>query len=93
MRGRGRTFKVSTRHDNRQHRPADLVDREFGGRPDPPVGGRSRLVKTHSGSVYAAFIIDVYSGMVVGCQFSKSLHSQLAIDALEMAVWNRTRAG
>ena len=50
-------------------------------------------VKTHAGWVYAAFIIDVFSRMVVGWQISKSLRSDLAIDALEMAVWNRTRAG
>jgi putative transposase len=39
-----------------------------------------------------AFIIDVYSRMVVGWQASRSLRSDLAIDALEMAVWNRRRA-
>ena len=43
--------------------------------------------------MYAAFIIDVYSRMVVGWQISNSLRADLAIDALEMAVWNRTRAG
>ena len=50
-------------------------------------------VKTHAGWVYAAFIIDVFSRMVVGWQISESLRSDLAIDALEMAVWNRTRDG
>ena len=40
-----------------------------------------------------AFIIDVYSRMIVGWQASRSLRSDLAIDALEMAVWNRQRAG
>jgi transposase InsO family protein len=39
------------------------------------------------------FVIDVFSRMVVGWQISKSLRSALAIDALEMAIWNRTRAG
>ena len=43
--------------------------------------------------MYVAFIIDVYSRMVVGWQASRSLRSDLAIDALEMAVWNRQRAG
>jgi putative transposase len=37
--------------------------------------------------------IDVFSRMVVGWQISQSLRSDLAIEALEMAVWNRTRAG
>jgi putative transposase len=57
------------------------------------VGRRPDLRKTHSGWVYVAFIIDVYSRMVVGWQASRSLRSDLAIDALEMAVWNRQRAG
>jgi len=50
-------------------------------------------VKTHVGWVYAAFIIDVFSRMIVGWQLSNSLRSDLAIDALEMAIWNRTRQG
>jgi hypothetical protein len=57
-------------------------------RPDPYT-----YVRTHAGWVYAAFIIDVFSRIVVGWQISESLRSDLAIDALEMAVWNRTRAG
>ena len=91
---RGKAYKVTTRHDDRQHRPADLVDREL----QAPAPNRLWVadltyVKTHAGWVYAAFIIDVYSRMVVGWQISNSLRSDLAIDALEMAIWNRTRAG
>ena len=48
-------------------------------------------VKTSTGWVYVAFIVDVYSRMVVGWQASRSLRSDLAIDALEMAVYNRGR--
>ena len=33
------------------------------------------------------------SRMVVGWQISNSLRSDLAIDALEMDIWNRTRDG
>jgi transposase InsO family protein len=43
-------------------------------------------VKTHSGWVYLAFIIDVFSRFIVGWQISTSLRSDLAIDALEMAI-------
>jgi putative transposase len=58
------------------------------------VGGRPHLREDALGGwVYAAFIIDVFSRMVVGWQISQSLRSDLAIEALEMAVWNRTRAG
>jgi len=91
---RGRAFKVTTRHDDRQHRPDDLVKRSFSASaPNRLWVADLTYVKTHAGWVYAAFIIDVYSRMVVGWQISNSLRSDLAIDALEMAVWNRTRAG
>jgi putative transposase len=91
---RGKAFKVTTRFDERQHRPADLVDRNFSAdEPNRLWVADLTYVKTHSGWVYAAFIIDVFSRMVVGWQISESLRSDLAIDALEMAVWNRTRSG
>ncbi|MGP8160123.1 MAG: IS3 family transposase [Candidatus Dormibacteria bacterium] len=91
---RGRSYKVTTHADERQRRPSDLVKRDFTA-PSPNRLWVADLtyVKTHAGWVYAAFVIDVFSRMVVGWQLSNSLRSDLAIDALEMAVWNRTRAG
>ncbi len=50
-------------------------------------------VRTWSGFVYVAFIIDVFSRMIVGWQAIRSLRSDLAIDALEMAVFNRNVSG
>jgi putative transposase len=47
-------------------------------------------VKTHSGWVYVAFIIDVFTRLIVGWQISTSLRSDLAIDALEMAIYSGT---
>lgn len=91
---RGRAYKVTTRSDERQHRPADLVERNFRApAPNRLWVADLTYVKTHAGWVYAAFIIDVFSRMVVGWQTSVSLRAELAMDALEMAVWNRTRAG
>jgi putative transposase len=91
---RGRAFKITTRSDDRQHRPDDLVDRQF----KAPAPNRLWVadityVRTFDGWVYAAFIIDVFSRTVVGWQISRSLRTDLALDALEMAVWNRTRDG
>ena len=87
---RGRAFKVTTLGDDRLPRPADLVERDF------TAPGPNRLwvadltyVKTHTGWVYVAFVIDVFSRRVVGWQVSTSLRSDLAIDALEMAVYAR----
>jgi putative transposase len=91
---RGRAFKVTTHADDRLHRPADLVARQFhAAGPNQLWVADLTYVKAHSGWVYVAFIIDVYSRMVVGWQASRSLRSGLAIDALQMAVWNRQRAG
>ena len=50
-------------------------------------------VRTWSGFVYVAFITDVYSRMIVGWQASRSLRSDLALDALEQAIWARSGRG
>jgi transposase InsO family protein len=49
--------------------------------------------RTFAGWVYAAFVIDVFSRQVVGWQLSKSLRTDLALDALEMGIWTRQHAG
>ena len=91
---RGKAFTITTVGDDRLDRPADLVARQFRApAPNRLWVADLTYVKTHTGWVYVAFIIDVYSRMVVGWQASRSLRSDLAIDALEMAVWNRQRAG
>jgi len=38
-------------------------------------------------------VIDVYSRSVVGGALWKSLRTDLALDALDMGLWTRTRAG
>jgi putative transposase len=91
---RGKAFTITTRSDDRLQRPADLVERRFRApAPNRLWVADLTYVKTHAGWVYVAFIIDVYSRMIVGWQASRSLRSDLAIDALEMAVFNRQRAG
>lgn len=91
---RGRVWVRTTQGDDRLDRPADLVDRNFrAAEPNRLWVADLTYVKTHSGWVYVAFIVDVFSRMVVGWQASRSLRSDLAIDALEMAVFNRRREG
>jgi putative transposase len=91
---RGRVFIRTTEGDERLDRPADLVERQFRApAPNRLWVADLTYVKTHSGWVYVAFILDVFSRMVVGWQASRSLRSDLAIDALEMAIFNRRRAG
>ena len=91
---RGRVWVRTTVGDDALDRPADLVDRKFtAAAPNRLWVADLTYVKTHSGWVYVAFIVDVFSRMVVGWQASRSLKSDLAIDALEMAVFNRKRQG
>lgn len=72
----------------------DLLDRDF----QAPAPNRVRVAditycRTFAGWVYAAFVIDVYSRRVVGWQLSRSLRTDLALDALEMGLWTRAHAG
>jgi putative transposase len=72
----------------------DLVDRAFTATgPDQLWVADITYCRTFDGWVYAAFVIDVYSRRVVGWQLSRSLHTDLALDALEMGIWSRRRAG
>jgi putative transposase len=87
---RGRQFKLTTITDENQHRPSDLVDRQFVAvAPNRLWVADLTYVKTHRGWVYVAFIIDVFSRAIVGWQASTSLRSDLAIGALEMAIYAR----
>jgi putative transposase len=71
-------------------RPADLVERDFSAAgPNQLWVADLTYVATWSGFVYVAFIIDAFSRFLVGWQASRSLRTDLALDALEMAVWAR----
>jgi putative transposase len=91
IRGVVRGKKVRTTWaDEVSQRPTDLVERRFHATaPNRLWVADLTYVKTHSGWVYVAFVIDVFSRFVVGWQSSRSLHADLALDALEMAIWAR----
>ena len=75
-------------------RPGDLVERQFtASAPDCLWVADITYIRTFTGWVYAAFVTDVFSRRVVGWQLSTSLHTDLALDALEMGIWTRQRAG
>lgn len=46
-------------------------------------------VRTWSGRTYAAFVMDAFSRRILGWQTSTTLRTDLALDALEMALWTR----
>jgi putative transposase len=87
---RGKKSIRTTIADDAVARPTDLVKRQFrAAAPNALWVADLTYVKTHSGWVYVAFIIDVFSRYVVGWQTARSLHTDLALDALEMAYWRR----
>ena len=86
---RGKRWRTTIPADVAE-RPQDLVQRNF----HPPAPNRLWVadltyVRTWSGFAYVAFIIDACSRFIVGWQASKSLRSDLTLDALEMALWAR----
>ena len=95
LHGVGRAKSPRTTHSApREQCPADLIKRHF--EAFAPGGlwvADITYVRTFSGWVYVAFVTDVYSRRIVGWQTSTSLYTDLALDALQMAVWQRKRAG
>jgi putative transposase len=86
---RGKPHKTTT-PDQAATQPADLVERDFSAsRPNQLWVADLTYVPTWSGFVYVAFIIDAFSRFLVGWQASQSLRTDLALDALEMAIWAR----
>jgi transposase InsO family protein len=86
---RGKTRRTTT-PDAAAARPADLVARDFSAtRPNQLWVADLTYVATWSGFVYVAFVIDAFSRFLVGWQASRSLRTDLALDALEMAIWRR----
>lgn len=71
-------------------RPGDLVERRFTATaPNRLWVADLTYVRTWSGFCYVAFVIDAYSRRIVGWQVATSLRTDLALDALEMAIWTR----
>jgi transposase InsO family protein len=90
---RGRAYKVTTVADESLARPSDLVQRDFvATRPNELWVADITYVATWVGFAYVAFVIDVFSRAIVGWRVSRSLRSDLALDALEQALHQRPRS-
>ena len=71
-------------------RPQDLVERTFtASAPNRLWVADLTYVSAWIGFVYVAFVVDAFSRRIVGWRVSASLHAELALDALEMAIWSR----
>jgi transposase InsO family protein len=91
---RGRRFKITTQPDTAAPRPADLVTRYFRAtRPNELWVADLTYVATWRGFAYVAFVIDVFARRIVGWRVSNSLRSDLALDALEQALYDRQLDG
>jgi putative transposase len=88
-RRRGRKHRTTTPGEV-QCRPADLVDRHFqASAPNLLWIADITYVATWSGFAYTSFIFDVFSRRILGWRVSHTLRADLALDALEQAIWTR----
>jgi putative transposase len=87
VRGRRRGTTVPAPADDR---PPDLVERSFAASgPNQLWVADITYVATWSGFAHVAFVSDVFSRMIVGWRVATTLNADLALDALEMAIWAR----
>jgi transposase InsO family protein len=71
-------------------RPLDQVNRNFVvARPNALWVSDLTYVATWRGFVYVAFVIDAFARRIVGWRASNSLRTDLALDALEQALYDR----
>ncbi|SHN35666.1 Transposase InsO and inactivated derivatives [Actinacidiphila paucisporea] len=71
-------------------RPPDLVNRLFTAeRPNQLWLADLTYIRTWSGWVYVAFVLDAYSRRIVGWQAATHMRTDLPLDALEMALWRQ----
>jgi putative transposase len=91
LEGASRRRRFSTTIRDRDRRPApDLVERNF------TAEGRDRLwvadityIPTWSGFLYLAVVLDAWSRRVVGWSMAVHLRTELVLEALNMALWQR----
>ncbi len=87
---RGRRRKHTTRQDPLAIPAPDLVERNFTApAPNRIWTADITYVGTDEGSLYLAFILDVYSRKVVGWSMASHLRSELVAAALQMALRRR----
>ena len=91
LRGVVRGRRIKTTFPSRlAERPLDLVNRDFKvTRPNALWVADLTYVATWRGFVYAAFVIDAFARRIVGWRVSTSLHTDIALDALEQALHDR----
>ncbi|MGP5176811.1 IS3 family transposase [Psychrobacter aquimaris] len=86
-RGKG---KITTKSRDDQKRADDLVNRNFNAyRPNQLWVADFTYIKTLSGWVYTAFIIDVFARAIVGWKVSDRMNTDMVMAALNQAIADR----
>ena len=81
---------VTTNPDTSQPCPDDKVNRLFkADRSNKMWVSDFTYVPTWSGTVYVAFVIDVFARQIVGWRVSTSMTTKFVLDALDQAIWQR----
>jgi putative transposase len=84
-----RKSTITTVRDGARQAP-DLVDRNFtADRPNLLWVADITYIPTWAGFLYLAVVLDVFSRRIVGWSMATTLHTQLVLDALKMALWQR----
>jgi len=90
---RGKVNRTTTPGET-ANRPQDLVDRNFhADQPDQLWVVDLTYIRTWVGFAYLAVVIDVFSRRILGWALTTHLRTDLPLEALEMAIWTRQRAG
>ena len=88
-----RRYRGTTRQDRQAVPAPDLVQRDFtASAPDRLWVADITYVATGEGWLYLATVLDAWSRRIVGWAMGDTLRTELVVDALNMAVWNRRPA-
>jgi putative transposase len=89
-----RKYLRTTQRDASARPAPDLVDRQFkASEPNQLWVSDITYIPTVVGFLYLAVVLDVWSRRIVGWAMSKSLGTELVLDALEMAIEQRRPNG
>ncbi len=84
---------VTTVKDGARQAP-DLVDRNFtADQPNQLWVADITYIPTWAGFLYLAVVLDAFSRRIVGWSMATTLHTQVVLDALDMALWQRRPNG
>ena len=85
-----RKWTKTTVRDEHERAAPDLVDRDFRATgPDQLWVADITYIPTWAGFLYLAVVMDVWSRRIVGWAMATHLRTELVLDALNMALWQR----